>query len=81
MEESKSIGDDLYWDDDERGRRTQIDQMIQTLAETNSCFQMRSFCHQAAVDGLTKLDSSENIWETTRAFDGHGFFGYTVIAC
>ena len=81
MGESKSIGGDCCWGDDEKGRRTMIDQRTLTSAEKGSCFQMRSFCPQVAVDELIKLDSSKNIWETTRASDGRGFLDCTRIAC
>ncbi len=76
-----NIGGGCYWGDDEKDRRTLIDQRIPTLAEIGSCFQMRSFCPRVAVDELTKLDSSKNILETIRASDGHGFLGCTGIAC
>ena len=81
MGESESIGDGCDWGDGEKGRRKLIDRRIPTLAETDNCFPMRSLCHRVAVDGLIKLDSSENIWETTRASDGHGFSDCTGIAC
>ena len=81
MEESESTGGGGCCCDGEKSRRTLIGQRILTLAETDNCFPMRSFCHQVVADGLIKLDSSENIWETTRAADGHGSLGCTVIAC
>ena len=79
--ESESIGDDYCWGDGESDHRTWIDRRIPTLAETNSCFPRGCLCHQAAVDGLIKLDSSKNIWETIPASDGHGSSGCTRIAC
>lgn len=81
MEESKSIGDDCCAGDDEKGRRTLIDQRILTLAEKGNCSRMIFFSHLVAVDGLIKLDSSRNTWETTRASDGHGSLSCTAIAC
>ena len=79
--ESKSIGDGYCWGDGEQGRRTLLDRRIPTLAETSSCFPRRYFCHQVAVDELIKLDSLENIGETTPSSDGHGSLGCTGIAC
>ena len=80
MEESKSTGGGCCYDG-EKSRQTLIGQRILTLAETDNCFRMRSSCHQVVADGLIKLDSLENIWETTRAADGRGSLGCTVIAC
>lgn len=77
---SKSIGDGNCFDDGGMGRRTLLDRRTPTLAETDSCFPTGSLCHPAAVDGLIKLDSSENIWETIPASDGHGSLGCTMIA-
>ena len=81
MEESASTGGGGCCCDGEKSRRTLIAQRILTLAERGNCFRMRSFCHQVVADGLIKLDSLENTWEMTRAADGHGSLGCTVIAC